>query len=38
LKLNGTHQHLVYGDGVNMLGGRVCAIKKIAGVLTVAMK
>jgi hypothetical protein len=28
LKLNGTHQLLVYADGVNILGGSVHAIKK----------
>jgi len=28
LKLNGTHQLLVYADDVNILGGRVHAIKK----------
>ena len=28
LKLNGTHQLLVYADGVNILGGRTHAIKK----------
>jgi hypothetical protein len=28
LKLNGTHQFLVYGDDVNILGGRVRIIKK----------
>jgi hypothetical protein len=30
LKLNGTHQLLVYADGVNMFGGSVYAIKKNA--------
>jgi hypothetical protein len=28
LKLNGTHQLLVYADGVNILGGRVHTVKK----------
>ena len=28
LKLNGTHQLLVYADNVNITGGSVCAIKK----------
>jgi hypothetical protein len=28
LKLNGTHQLLVYADDVNILGGSVHAIKK----------
>jgi len=28
LKLNGTHQRLVYADGVNILGGSVHTIKK----------
>jgi len=27
LKLNGTHQLLVYADGVNMLGGSVHTVK-----------
>jgi len=30
LKLNGTPQLLVYGDDVNILGGRMLTIKKIA--------
>jgi len=30
LKLNGTHQLLVYGDDVNVLGGSVHSIKKNA--------
>jgi len=29
LKLNGTHQHLVYGDDVNVLGRSVLTVKKI---------
>jgi hypothetical protein len=28
LKVNGTHELPVYADGVNILGGRVYAIKK----------
>jgi hypothetical protein len=28
LKLNGTHQLLVYADDVNILGGSVLALKK----------
>jgi len=28
LKLNGTHQFLVYADGVNILGGSIHTIKK----------
>jgi hypothetical protein len=30
LKLNGTHQFLVYGDNVNIMGGSVHSIKKNA--------
>jgi hypothetical protein len=36
LKLNGTHQLLIYTDDVIMLGGRVHTIKKITEALTVA--
>jgi hypothetical protein len=38
LKLNGTHQLLGYADGVNILGGRVHAIKENAQALVVASK
>jgi len=38
LKLNGTHQLLVYADGVNILGGGVHTIKKNAEALVVASK
>jgi len=31
LKLNGTHQPLVYADDVNILGGSVHTIKECAG-------
>jgi hypothetical protein len=37
LKLNGTHQLLVYADDVNVLGGRVHTIKKNPEVLRVAI-
>jgi hypothetical protein len=37
LKLNGTHQLLVYADDIYILGGRVHTIKK-AGALVVASK
>ena len=36
LKLNGTHQLLVYADNVNTLGGKVLTIKKITEALVVA--
>ena len=36
LKLNGTNQLLVYGDGVNILGGHVHTTKKKTGALVVA--
>jgi hypothetical protein len=36
IKLNGTHQILVYADDVNILGGRVQTIKKNAEALVVA--
>jgi hypothetical protein len=38
LKLNGTHQLVVYGDGVNMLGGSVHAIKRNTEDLVVTSK
>jgi len=36
LKLNGTHQLLVYADDVNILGGSVHTVKKNAEALIVA--
>jgi hypothetical protein len=38
LKLNGTHQLVVYADDVNILGGSVHAIKKNTEALVVASK
>jgi len=38
LKLNGTHQLLVYADDVNILGGSVHTIKENAETLVVASK
>jgi len=38
LKLNGTHQLLVYADDVNIMGGNVHTIKKNAEALVVAGK
>jgi len=38
LKLNGTHQLLVYADDVNILGGSVHTVKKNAETLVVANK
>jgi hypothetical protein len=38
LKLNGTHQLLVYADNVNILGGSVHAIKKNTEAVVVASK
>ena len=38
LKLNGTHQLLVYADDVNILGGNVHTVKENAKALIVASK
>jgi len=38
LKLNGTHQLLVYADDVNILGGSIHTVKKNVGALVVASK
>ena len=38
LKLNGTHQLLVYADGINILGGSVHTIKENAEALVVSSK
>jgi hypothetical protein len=38
LKLNGTHQLLVYADDVNILGGSVHTMKENAEALVVASK
>jgi hypothetical protein len=38
LKLNGTHQLLVYADDVNILGGGIHAIMKITEALVVAIR
>jgi len=38
LKLNGTHQLLVYGDDVNMLGGSVHTVKENTQALVFASK
>jgi hypothetical protein len=38
LKLNGTHQLLVYGDDVNILGGSVHTVMENAEALLVASK
>jgi F0F1-type ATP synthase alpha subunit len=38
LKLNGAHQHLVYGDDVNILGGSIHTVKKNTEALVFANK
>ena len=38
LKLNGTHQLLVYADDVNAMGGRVHTTKKNTEALVIAIK
>ena len=38
MKLNGTHQLLVYADYVNTLGGNVCIIHKSSEVLVVTTR
>ena len=38
LKLNGTHQLMVYADDVNILGGSVHTVKENAEALVVARK
>jgi len=38
LKLNGTHQFLVYADDVNILGGSIHTIKKNKEALVIAIK
>ena len=38
MKLNGTHQILVYADDVNILGGSVDTVKKNAEALLAATK
>jgi len=38
LKLNGTHQHLVYADDVNILGGSVHTVEENTEALVVATK
>jgi len=38
LKLNGTHQLIVYADDVNILGGSVHTAEKKAEILVVASK
>jgi len=38
LKLNGTHQLLVYADDVNILGGSVHTVKENVGALVLASK
>jgi len=38
LKLNSTHQLLVYTDDINILGGSVHSVKETAGAILVASK
>ena len=38
LKLNGTHQHLVYADDVNILGGGIHTLKENAEALVAATR
>ena len=38
VKLNSTHQLLVYADGVNILGRSICTVRKNAEALAVANK
>ena len=38
MKLDGTHQLLVYADDVNIMGGSVHTVKENAGALIVASK
>jgi hypothetical protein len=38
VKLNGTHQLLVYGDDLNLLGWRMLTIKKNTEALVIASK
>jgi hypothetical protein len=38
LKLNGTHQHLVYADDVNILGASVQSLKQNTKVFIIASK
>jgi hypothetical protein len=38
LKINGTHQLLVYADDVNISGGQVCTVKQNTQTLIVGSK
>jgi hypothetical protein len=38
LKLNDTHQLLVFADDVNILGGSICTIRKNTEALVIASK
>ena len=38
LKLNGTHQLLVYADNVNILGGSIHAVRKNTETLVISSK